>query len=321
MPVALTPYEKQREDNIARNHAELARLGLLQAKGGLLPASKKRGKGRASPRGAAAPKKTRVPPAHRDTTPPRRSSRRATAGGRLLVATGTAPTLSSSHIWERPAESHTGEWARRLFSDASSSATKRYHDGSLGRGGWDRRRAHQHLTVSPCGKSVATTGCAGYGACFAVGEKIATGNERTTRRWDVKILRTGTGGFALGVARADFPKPFKSLGNHPYSWVLHSRGRLLHNRQTLVEHVADDQGSSFGEGDILSVVVVLCPAQPHSSSSAVHWLHFLRNGKAFGFGAGEQQEQKGGAIRIELPRGKQLVLAVQPYMGGAAAIC
>ena len=152
---------------------------------------------------------------------------------------------------------------------------------------------------------VATTGCAGYGA--ALTKPPAAAKRHGALRWDVEVLRLGTGGFAVGVALACMHPPFKSLGNHPQAWVVHCDGRLLHNRIALCD--VDGGGSPFGVGDIISVS--LEPSDKASMARArTRQLKFQKNGAPIG--------------RVHLlPAARDagaFTLAVQPYMGGAARL-
>ena len=88
-------------------------------------------------------------------------------------------------------------------------------------------------------------------------------------RWVVKVLALGTGGFAVGVALNTTPKPYKSFGNSPSTWVAKEDGRTLHNRQALRD---DEAGSSFGEGDTITVVLGAAERKRHR-------LSFMRNGR------------------------------------------
>ena len=122
-------------------------------------------------------------------------------------------------------------------------------------------------------------------------------------RWDVKVLALGTGGFAVGVGLGTTPSPHKSFGNSPSIWVAKEDGRTLHNRQVLRD---DEAGSSFGEGD--TVTVLLGAAQRKR-----HRLSFMRNGREIGAACLlPQVKGKGKAAAY--------TLAVQPYMGGAALL-
>ena len=112
------------------------------------------------------------------------------------------------------------------------------------------------------------------------------------------MLREGVGGFALGVASNRLlARPFKSLGNSPGAWVVHSRGELLHNREVLGTTAAKE-APCYAAGDVVSVRL-----------SARQELSFAVNGAPL---AGCCAMLEGEAAGYSL--------AVQPYMGGAARI-
>ena len=213
----------------------------------------------------------------------------------------------------------SAEWALALLREPPEEEEvgpgpvrrrKRRRDGSGGGGPqlrWDRARMHQHLDLSESGRTVVTTGCAGYGAALARRDRGGTAEVRrrsgggaargedaaapSVAVWEMEVLAEGVGGFAFGVTAAGTGKPFKSLGSRPDAWVLHSSGALLHNRaQTPLGPAAE-----YGAGDAVGVRV--------ASSGA---LSFSLNGKVLPSG-------------VELPTGKYL-LCVQPYMGGAARL-
>ena len=297
-----SPYERQRLANIERNHAELKRLGLLSkspAIGGSALLSSAATTARKRKRSSSTASRYSSHEAHRPETGARRSLR-------LVVAdtpTGPAPVQQATVHKPGQAIHGSAEWVQALFNAPARKLTKvlRPTGGGVTATQWDRRRAHQHLTLSQCGRVVATTGCAGYGAALAKPPTAA--KQSTALRWDVEVLRLGTGGFAVGVARADTPSPFKSLGNSPAAWVVHCDGRTMHNRATLFH-----PGSTFGVGDVISVCLAPCEeASEGSSAVGDRWLCFEKNGVPVGTG-------------YVLPAKTAFTLAVQPYMGGAARL-
>jgi hypothetical protein len=295
-------YELQRLANIEQNHAELKRLGLLApsvtgtvAAWGVAEDAAPRRRRRAGGAGGPAPKKRqRAALLGRGS---RRSLRLGASEGQAVGAADNTPVRRPAPVYTPEfAENSDAVWAQALFSRAAGSKSR-----SSG-GPWERRRAHQHLTLSPCARVIATTGCAGYGAALAKSPTAA--QQPKALLWKVEVLRLGTGGFAVGVAHAKLPSPFKSLGNNPAAWVVHCDGRTLHNRATLSD---DEAGSSFDVGDTISIL--LAPAS--KGKGGTRRLSFEKNGGAVG------------AV-CQLPAaaasGGGYTLAVQPYMGGAALL-
>ena len=244
-------------------------------------------------------------------TPGVRASKRLRAG--------PAAEAPSVVVGELGGATGSAEWARALLREPPEQEERgpvprkrRRGSGGGSSGGpqllWDRARMHQHLDLSGSGRTVVTTGCAGYGAALARRDRGGTAEVRRRSGggaargkgaadqsvvvWELEVLAEGVGGFAFGVTAAGTGKPFKSLGSRPDAWVLHSSGALLHNRtQTPLGPAAE-----YGAGDAVGVRV--------ASSGA---LSFSLNGKVLPSG-------------VELPSGKYL-LCVQPYMGGAARLC
>ena len=306
-----SPYERQRLANIERNHAELKRLGLLSTSPAVGASAPLLSSLDHAPR-TAARKRKRGSTASRDRSPheSRRAQTSARRSLRLAVAltpTGPAAAQNATTV-HKPEQAHHGsaEWVQALFNaPAARKLTKvlRPSDVDVATAQWDPRRAHQHLTISQCGCVVATTGCAGYGAALAKPPTAA--NQTTALRWDVEVMQLGTGGFAVGVARANMPSPFKSLGNNQ-AWVVHCDGRMMHNRATLFHGEAG--GSTFGVGDVISVCLAPCENNSERPSPAGdRWLSFEKNGVPIG-------------TRWQLPAKTAFALAVQPYMGGAARL-
>jgi hypothetical protein len=158
---------------------------------------------------------------------------------------------------------------------------------------WDRRKHHQHLTLSPSRLTAATTGCAGYGACLA--EK-AVG----VRWWEVRCVSLGVGGFAVGLTSAKCKGPFKSLGNSAECFgVYHSSGSLFCNRAEQI-----DFASSYGSGDCVGILI-------RPNNDVVFYLNGVQVGEP-AFNISVVSKRKSNADDV--------VLACQPYMGGVALI-
>lgn len=163
---------------------------------------------------------------------------------------------------------------------------------------WNAGHMHQHLELSNSSRTVVTSGCAGYGGVMAkssgknqtshFAEVIST-KKAIGKTWALRILCEGVGGFAFGVALSSASKPFKSLGNRPDCWVLHSSGEILHNRHRTnisLPYAAEDTVQvKVDDNGTLSFIV-------------------------------EADEVK---TNVVLPQGKY-ILCCQPYMGGAATI-
>jgi hypothetical protein len=120
-------------------------------------------------------------------------------------------------------------------------------------------------------------------------------NCKTQQQFSVKVLKQGVGGFAVGFACASFPKPYKSVGKHPKSFVFHSSGSTWHNSQEMEGW--DDKG--FGEQDIVTCIL--------TTEGAV----------MFAVNGGEPREA---FDRDSVKHCPQLLPVVQPYMGGVAVL-
>lgn len=281
-------YERRRQRKIARNNAVLLSLGLRA--GSIIPlVTASVPKDPKRPRRAAASTAA--------TPPPRRVSKRQrgldTAGSALPPRVRAAATPRFVAI---DAGGDT-EWAAKVFATLAAVPAR----SSVV---WDRRRCHQHLTIAAgAGSAVATTGCAGYGAVVQKPSHRAT--TTTTTTWHVRVLRVGSGGWAVGVcAPRALRKPFKSLGRHPAALMLHSSGSVLHNR---VEHAA--YHDEFGERALITVTAKYRASRLHSVMFAV------------------DDDDRGcvpraalASLRRALGKDGRLELCCQPYKGGAAAI-
>ena len=165
--------------------------------------------------------------------------------------------------------------------------------------GWDQKRHHQHLTVSTTGHSVATTGCAGYGAALAEQGTALHGRKLNLRYWEIEAVAFGVGGFAVGLARSSWSGPYKSLGNADAVNVIgvyHSNGSFISNRKV------SDYGPAYSEGDIIGVRL-------HENGNLV----FFLNGKDLG-------PTIQTSVKAQQKKSDVFVLACQPYMGGIACI-
>ena len=166
---------------------------------------------------------------------------------------------------------------------------------------WDAKRHHQHLTCSSTRSVVATTGVAGYGAALVGRSGVGTS---ASVSWEVKAVRFGVGGFGVGVARATMKPPFKSLGNH--ADVV---GVYLANGSVVRDGVERPFGPAYAPGDRVGVLLRNSAAAAGASKKgrANRELVFLLNGEEVGIAAS--------GLGAE-----ELVLAVQPYMGGVAQL-
>jgi hypothetical protein len=215
-------------------------------------------------------------------------------------------------------------WAARLMASADATAAVMANSKM-----WSPRHCHQHLMLSRNRRIVATVGCAGYGACFASSEpeksaprkqkKTEKKKEKKTKKKakpvaknckrasnasnhlvdaSVKVLRFGTGGFAVGAALSTrFRFPFKSVGKHPFGVAYKEDGSLWHNK---VEH--EEFGQGYQEGDVVRVIV-----------ASDHAISFRVNGKPHGAPFSL-------CSAVSAAGSNEVVLAVQPYMGGAAML-
>ena len=154
---------------------------------------------------------------------------------------------------------------------------------------WDARRCHQHLTISKQGTSVATTGVAGYGIALCM-------KPDDEQSWSVRVARLGVGGFAIGMIPRGAKAPYKSLGKRPDAvGAYHSNGLWT-------SHGTERPfGQPYATGDVIDVLL-----RPTGRGKGRE-LAFCKNGDEVGVIPG-------------IPTG-DLVLAVQPYMGGVASFC
>ena len=259
----LTAYELERLANIESNQQKLEALGLKPSEP--LP-SQRRGK---------RPRPDPAPPSE----PTRKSNR---------VAVEKAPTeraLSSGgeRVTDIP------PWEQAVFKQCQQNSKRGHLAGTI----WDAKKHHQHLTLSADGRAVATTGVAGYGAALVR-------RAPACRRWAVRAVRFGTGGFGVGVVRASMKPPFKSIGKSAQAIgaYLASGVFATHGDERLF-------GPPYGPGDLIEVE--LRPSA-RGGAAAID-LFFSLNGSEVGLAA---SSVAGGA--------DGLVLAVQPYMGGVTLL-
>ena len=264
----LSSYELLRQERVRENAAVLQELGLGDA------ASKMRSEvaaSRAKP-SAHARKRTRA------TSAPLRVSPRT-----LEPKTKAAKTTS----YITPATTGLPLWAEKVFATEDGA--------TLPPVSWSKH--HRHLTLSLGKHMVATTGCAGYGAALAARGDLL-------RYWEVRIEAVGVGGSAVGLVRAGWRGPFKSLGSATAGGTTESLCvAAFHSSGSLFVDGAAKEGFAppFGQGDVIGV--------------------YLRaNGDLVFYVNGKQT-----AVAVSLPHCKEtsahgLVLACQPYMGGVVRI-
>ena len=266
----LSAYEEQRDRNIAANHEKLEQLGLLSK----TPASA--------------------------TTQPRKRKERPIATDAVRKSSRSRPSDDSaappSPSRQRPAD--IPPWEATLFRELEKKGA------SSSRGAkWDARKHHQHLTRSPDGSAVATTGVAGYGAALACSVSGCS-------RLAVRAVRFGVGGFGVGIVRkAGLKAPFKSLGRMAGSVGVY----LCDGTFVTPELGARSFGPPYAEGDLVEVLLRPSKAagggaktkpKPGARTDVVYFV----NGQEVGV-----------AAIVDAPA-DGLLLAVQPYMGGVAQL-
>lgn len=285
----LSAYEKARLRTIAENHKVLEGLGLE-------PHSQQR----------VSKKRTRPSPPAPHQSAVRRSSRVLPgASARDVAAQAAREQLSDVPPWEVEA------------FNSCESAVSGAVSGSPGSAWWDATKHHQHLVISSSGRAVATTGVAGYGAALA---RKAPG----CKRWSVRAVRFGVGGFGVGLVKASMKAPFKSIGRSA-----HGLGCYLASGMLATEAGERPFGPAYQAGDLVEVLLrptvtrgvessrvqsqvksrvkssrdESCQAQAKELSDVV----FLLNGAEVG------------VVAHAVPAGS-VALAVQPYMGGVALL-
>ncbi len=173
-------------------------------------------------------------------------------------------------------------WEREVFAECERGSKPPGPAAS-----WDARRCHQHLSISSSARSVATTGVAGYGVVVAA--------RGTVQRWRVLAVRFGVGGFGVGVVRAGWKGPYKSLG----STAECVGGSYLSSGVLSCQGIERAYGPAYDEGDVIEVVL--------RGRGKARELIFCRNGSELGVAARGIGEGP-------------LLLACQPYMGGVACL-
>ena len=309
----MSSYEQRRQRKIERNMAVLASLGLssgAQQIAAPMPSAPKRR--------AAKRRRTQRPMPSR---PRSKRLRGLNSDGATLPAAFARPTAARFVAVSAAGDT---EWADVLFAglDLELANTARDLD-------WDRRRCHQHLTISSGGGAVATTGCAGYGGVVATSSRSGPRNAA----WAVRCVRVGSGGWAVGVcASKSIGKPYKSLGKHPAALVLHSSGAVHHNRKVhayappsvaiadgeargevggeVEGEAEEDDGDdgAFGEGALVTIATRYAKSKLAAVCFAVD-----------GVERGCVPRAALASLRQAL-RGGKLELCCQPYKGGAAFI-
>lgn len=267
----MSAYELQRASNIAANKRALEALGLSEPQLGTK---------------CHRAKLPRVPPTDPQAPPAgllRRSSRR------VVAATSDRPKAAPEPLWH---ESVFADSERAMPEPTTSPPPCTF----------DARRHHQHLERSASGRSIATTGVAGYGAALVA--KPAAG------AWEVVAVRFGVGGFGVGVVRSSMRPPYKSIGKSP-----DALGAYLANGSWAHAGVEVPFGPAYAPGDRIGVAVR--PAPPKQSgragwvatkaTKAAREVVFFLNGKEIG-------------VAASLLGAEELQLAVQPYMGGVALL-
>eukprot|EP00966_Prymnesium_polylepis_P070826 1645874-Prymnesium_polylepis.1 len=259
-------YELERAENIAANRRALDALGLLD--GPLLGGSRKRKRERQPSLGSPPP------------APPARPTRRSSRGAPAIVDNDTAAASPPPPAALRPWQLAVFEECERAMPAAPLSCT------------FDARRHHQHLERSASGRSIATTGVAGYGA--AIVAKPAAG----ACAWDIEVVavRFGVGGFGVGVVRGSMKPPYKSLGKSE-----EALGAYLANGNWAHAGAERPFGPAYAPGDRIGVCVRA------GAKGAARELVFFLNGEEVG-------------VVATLRGAEEVRLAVQPYMGGVALL-
>lgn len=279
----LSAYEEERNRNIAANEKVLEQLGIeVKRPTATLSGSKRQRSSTPSQR-----QKERPPSA----LPTRKSSR---ASGTTVLSTSTPAArekLSDIPPWEVAAFKE----CEGLDSAAGGATAK-----------WDASKHHQHLTRSASGRAIATTGVAGYGAALA--RKVPG-----CRRWAVRAVRFGVGGFGVGVVKASMRPPYKSIGKSPdaIGSYLSSGSFASYDAGT------DSFGPEYAPGDLIEVLL-----RPSAAASKAKGKAGVAGGGSGGNHADVVFALNGKEVGVAA-RGvaaDSVILAVQPYMGGVALL-
>ena len=274
MSASCSPYELQRAANIAANKRSLDALGLSEPQ---LRTKRSRAKPRVPP----------TDPQARPIEPTRRSSR------------GVAAVASDGTKAAPAPRSELPPWQLAVFVDAERAMPATSPPPCT----FDARRHHQHLERSASGRSIATTGVAGYGVALVA--KRTTGTSLAHRAWEVVAVRFGVGGFGVGVVRCSMRPPYKSIGKSP-----DALGAYLANGSWAHAGVEVPFGPAYVPGDRIGVTIR--PAgwtatKVTKATTAAREIVFFLNGKEVGVAASSLGTE-------------ELQLAVQPYMGGVALL-
>ena len=281
----MSAYELQRAANIAANKRTLEALGLSEPQLG-------------TKRNRAKP--PRVPP----TAPPAEPSRRSSRG--ITAAMNNSPKAV------RPTpRSELPPWQLAVFEDSERAMP------ATSKCTFDARRHHQHCERSASGRSIATTGVAGYGAALVANPAASASSAH--RAWEVVAVRFGVGGFGVGVVRNSMRPPYKSISKSP-----DALGAYLSNGCWVHAGVEVRFGPAYAPGDRIGVA--LRPASPNAScgpggtttkaakgakaakaTKRTREIVFFLNGKEVG-------------VAATWAGAEELQLAVQPYMGGVALL-
>ena len=274
MSAGCSSYELQRAANIAANKRALDALGLSEPQLGTK-------RSRAKPRVPAPPE------------PTRRSSRGVAATARVSSST-PAPRSSPAPRSELP------PWQLAVFKEAEAAIPATPPSPCF-----DARRHHQHLERSASGRSIATTGVAGYGVALVA--KPTAG--ASFGAWEVVAVRFGVGGFGVGVVRKSMRPPYKSIGKSP-----DALGAYLANGSWAHAGVEVPFGPAYAPGDRIGVTIrpaawTATKAKKVTKATKVaREIVFFLNGTEVG------------AVAASSLGSEELQLAVQPYMGGVALL-
>lgn len=280
----LSAYEEERNRNIAANEKVLEQLGIEIRRPGSSSSSSKRQR-------SSTPRRELLP----EMRPTRKSAR---TSGAAQTATLAAGATGASAPAARERLSDIPPWELAAFSECEAkSGAKR------GTAVWDASKHHQHLTRSASGKAIATTGVAGYGAALA--RKVPG-----CKRWAVRAVRFGVGGFGVGVVKTSIRPPYKSIGKSPDAiGSYHSSGSFASHTAAGGERAF---GPEYSPGDLVEVLLRPSPsggkgAGGKAAKLSLHDVVYVLNGEEVGVAA------RGVAA-------DSVVLAVQPYMGGVALL-
>jgi hypothetical protein len=272
MSAGCSSYELQRAANIAANKRALDALGLTEPQLGTK-------RSRAKPRVPAPPE------------PTRRSSRGVAA---------TARVDNQAHVPSPAPRSELPPWQLAVFKEAEAAIPATSPTPCF-----DARRHHQHLERSASGRSIATTGVAGYGVALVA--KPTAG--ASFGAWEVVAVRFGVGGFGVGVVRNSMRPPYKSIGKSP-----DALGAYLANGSWAHAGVEVPFGPAYAPGDRIGVTIrpaawTATKAKKVTKATKVaREIVFFLNGTEVG------------AVAASSRGSEELQLAVQPYMGGVALL-